>query len=142
MGLKVLDKYPDGNKWLGTNNWRRKSVPGEWPVSYHGTSVNGAKGIIQSSFRAGDRALYGRGIYSTPKLHIAEEGNHARTFQSEKTGKTYRAVIQNRINPEKRELCEKEDYWLVPVPEGTSAEEERKIVESSIRPYGILVQEL
>ena len=35
FGLKVLDKY-DGNTWLGTTYRSTQSVPGEWPVSYHG----------------------------------------------------------------------------------------------------------
>ncbi|XP_016388638.1 uncharacterized protein LOC107724296 [Sinocyclocheilus rhinocerous] len=28
FALKVRDKYPDGNAWLGTNGWRSRSVPG------------------------------------------------------------------------------------------------------------------
>ena len=44
---------------------------------------------------------------------------------------------------QKREICEgEEDYWLIPMPEGTSAEKERLIVERSIRPYRILIQEI
>ncbi|KAK5883922.1 hypothetical protein CesoFtcFv8_020196 [Champsocephalus esox] len=140
MALKVKDKYPDGNTWLGSKGWRSHSVAGEWPVSYHGTSSDGAKGIINSQYMAGDGAVYGRGIYSTPVL--AESENYAKIFQSKKTGKSYKVILQNRINPERREVCRRSDYWLIPVVAGTSASEEKEIVEGAIRPYGILIQEM
>ena len=79
MALKVKGKYPDGDTWLGTKGWRRHSVPGEWPVSYHGTSLDGAKGIIRSHYKAGDRSAYGRGIYSTPDIHVAERERYAKS---------------------------------------------------------------
>lgn len=41
IALKVLDKYGD-NTWLGPNGIWTYSVPGEWPVSCHGTSEDGA----------------------------------------------------------------------------------------------------
>ncbi|XP_073319756.1 uncharacterized protein [Pagrus major] len=140
MALKVGGKYPDGNTWLGTGGWRSHSVPGEWPVSYHGTSLDGAKGIIKSHYKAGVGNAYGRGIYSTPDILIA--GAYAKIFTSKTTGKSYNVILQNRINPKMRQICTHPDYWLVPVPAGTSAEEERRIAESSIRPYGILIKEL
>lgn len=139
IALKVLDKYGD-NTWLGPNGIRTYSYPGEWPVSYHGTSEDGAKGIIQSHYKVGDRQLYGRGIYSTPDL--SQASGYARDFVSKTNGKTYRMVLQNRINPAQRKICKRVDYWLVPVNDGTSEEEERRIVESSIRPYGILLKEM
>ncbi|KAI2652763.1 Neuralized-like protein 4 [Labeo rohita] len=43
FALKVRNKYPYGNAWLGTDGWRNHSVPGEWPVSYHGTGLQGAE---------------------------------------------------------------------------------------------------
>ncbi|XP_075968775.1 uncharacterized protein LOC142971920 [Anarhichas minor] len=142
MALKVKDRYPDGDAWLGTEGWRSHSVPGEWPVSYHGTGLDGVKGIIRSNYTAGERDMYGRGIYSTPDIHVAERENYAKTFTSEATGKSYKVILQNRINPEKREICQRSDYWLIPVPNGASAAEEKQIVESSIRPYGILIKEI
>ncbi|XP_034149356.1 uncharacterized protein LOC117594751 [Esox lucius] len=142
MALKVLDKYPDGNTWLGPDGWRSESAPGEWPVSYHGTTIDGAKSIIKCHFKAGSRDKFGRGIYSTPHLDIARD-YYTKTFKSMTNGKTYRVVMQNRINPCERVICpEEERYWLVHVPEGTSEEEEMRIVENSIRPYGILIQEV
>ncbi|XP_076005969.1 uncharacterized protein LOC143000512 [Genypterus blacodes] len=142
MALKVKGKYPDGNRWLGSIGWRSHSDPEEWPVSYHGTGLDGAKGIITSNYKAGPRALYGRGIYSTPDINVAERECYAKTFQSKTTGKHYMMILQNRINPEKREICTKKDYWLIPVPEGSSASKERRIVERSLRPYGILIKEI
>ncbi|XP_075867647.1 uncharacterized protein LOC142877141 [Nelusetta ayraudi] len=142
IALKVKGKYPNGDAWLGPNGWRSHSAPGEWPVSYHGTSLDGSRGIIRSHYKAGNRAMYGRGIYSTPDIHIAESDQYAKIFTSESTGKSYKVILQNRINPAKRSICSRSDYWLIPVAEGVSAEEEKEIVESSIRPYGILIREL
>lgn len=141
IALKVKGKYLDGDAWLGTNGWRSNSVPGEWPVSYHGTNLEGAKGIIKSHYIPGHRAVYGRGIYSTPCLSTAEI-SYAKSFTSQTTGKTYKVILQNRINPEKRVICSNSKYWLIPVNEGKSAEEEKEIVESSIRAYGILIKEI
>lgn len=142
IALKVKGKYPDGDAWLGPDGWRSHSAPGEWPVSYHGTSLEGSRGIIRGHYKAGNRAMYGRGIYSTPDIHVAESEQYAKTFRSESTGKSYKVILQNRINPAKRRICSRSDFWLVPVDEGLTPEEEREIVEGSIRPYGILIREL
>ncbi|KAL7825761.1 hypothetical protein SRHO_G00334990 [Serrasalmus rhombeus] len=140
FGLNVLDKYPDGNAWLGPDGWRDESVPGEWPVSFHGTGVDGAKAIARSCFRAGPRDLYGPGIYSTPDIRIASA--FTKQFESN-NGKKYEVIMQNRINPKKRKIIEEEkDYWLIPVPEGTPLEEVKKITKEFIRPYGILIKEV
>lgn len=143
IGIKVLDKYED-NLWLGTNGFRTESAAGEWPVSYHGTSEKGAKGIITSHYKAGhnpNRQVYGRGIYSTPVLR--EASGYAGEFVSAKNGKTYKLILQNRVNPAfRKKHRQSEDYWLISVPAGTSDSEERKIVERAIRPYGILLREV
>ncbi|KAK7144327.1 hypothetical protein R3I94_010671 [Phoxinus phoxinus] len=140
IALKVRNKYPNGNAWLGTNGWRSHSVAGEWPVSYHGTSVDGATGIVKTHYKAGPRQLYGRGIYST--YDIDQAYGYSKEFTSKKTGKRYRVLMQNRINPEMRKVCQRSDYWLIEIPEGTSADQEKEIVEKSIRPYGILLKEV
>ncbi|KAL1273414.1 hypothetical protein QQF64_029276 [Cirrhinus molitorella] len=140
FALKVLNKYPDGNAWLGSDGWRSRSVPGEWPVSYHGTGLQGAEGIIKSYYQAGNGKAYGRGIYSTPNITVANMFAEPKKFTSRKNGKTYKVILQNRINPAKRSVHG--ISWVVPVPEGTSAEQERIIVESAIRPYGLLLQEV
>lgn len=140
IALKVRNKYPDGNTWLGTGGWRSHSVAGEWPVSYHGTSVDGATGIVKTHYKAGSGKAYGRGIYST--YDIDQASGYSKEFTSKKTGKRYRVLMQNRINPKMRKVCKRQDYWLIEIPDGTSADKEKEIVEKSIRPYGILLKEV
>uniref|UniRef100_A0AB39ACC8 ADP-ribosyl transferase 19-2 n=1 Tax=Miichthys miiuy TaxID=240162 RepID=A0AB39ACC8_MIIMI len=139
FGLKVLGKY-DETTWLGTQYRSTQSVAGEWPVSYHGTSKAGADGIISGFYEPGPGAVYGRGIYSTP--YIEEAYLYAKSFVSKKTGKTYRVILQNRINPKYREKHNCDKYWLVRIPKGTSDEEEQEMVERAIRPYGLLLKEI
>ncbi|KAE8296639.1 hypothetical protein D5F01_LYC05400 [Larimichthys crocea] len=139
FGLKVLGKY-DGTTWLGTRYRSTQSVPGEWPVSFHGTSKAGADGIISGFYEPGPGAVYGRGIYSTPYIKEAEK--YAKSFVSYKTGKKYMVILQNRINPRYREKHNSDKYWLVRIPRGTSDEEEQQMVERAIRPYGLLLKQL
>ncbi|XP_061140220.1 uncharacterized protein LOC133157584 isoform X2 [Syngnathus typhle] len=143
FALKVWDKYPDGNAWLGERGYRTTttySVPGEWPVSYHGTSKNGARAIIVTNYQPGPGQKYGRGVYSTPYLEHAVE--YTRTFQSSVTGKNYRVVMQNRVNPAYRERHNGGVYWLLPVPDGLTQEQEQDLVEKAIRPYAVLIKPL
>ncbi|XP_047195979.1 uncharacterized protein LOC118109522 isoform X2 [Hippoglossus stenolepis] len=139
FGLKVLDKYC-GNTWLGTTYRGTQSSPGEWPVSYHGTSKKGAGGIIGDHYEPGSRQAYGRGIYSTPEISVAIR--FATKFTSSKNGKTYKVILQNRINPVFREKHNNDLYWLVPIPKGTSKAEKQEMVERAIRPYGLLLKEV
>ncbi|XP_073328648.1 uncharacterized protein [Pagrus major] len=139
FALRVLDDY-DGNAWLGTRYRSTQSVPGEWPVSYHGTSKKGADGIIQGHYKPGPGQAYGRGIYSTP--YINEAVQYAKTFTSKKTGKKYSVILQNRINPQYRQKYNNDKYWLIPIPSGSGAEEEQEMVERAIRPYGLLLKEV
>ncbi|KAK2842723.1 hypothetical protein Q5P01_012923 [Channa striata] len=139
FGLKVLDKY-DGNTWLGTSYRSTQSVPGEWPVSYHGTSKQGAEGIIGGHYKPGSGQVYGRGIYSTPFMVDAIQ--YAKSFTSNTTGKRYKVILQNRINPQYREKHLQDRYWLIPIPAGTSPSQEQVMVDRSIRPYGLLLKEL
>lgn len=62
-------------------------------------------------------------------------------FTSKKTGKEYEVIMQNRINPQTRKIIREKNFWLIPVSEDSTAEQEKRIVESSIRPYGILIKE-
>ncbi|XP_073671382.1 uncharacterized protein [Paramisgurnus dabryanus] len=140
VALKVVNKYPDGNTWLGPDGWRSHSVVGEWPVSYHGTSIEGARGIVTSHYKAGPRHQYGRGIYST--YDLSQASGYSREFTSKTNGKRYRVIMQNRINPKMRKVCARKDYWLIEVPAGTSPAKEKEIVEKSIRPYGILLKQV
>ncbi|GAA6215368.1 uncharacterized protein LOC108893845 isoform X2 [Lates japonicus] len=140
--LKVLDKYPDGNAWLGERGHctTTESKPGEWPVSYHGTSKIGARGIIVSRYVPGAGQDYGRGIYSTPFISEAEP--YTKTFTSTSTGSRYHVVLQNRVNPKYREKYNDDKYWLVPLSDSLSKEEEQDIVDKAIRPYALLVRRL
>ncbi|XP_041853333.1 uncharacterized protein LOC121647729 [Melanotaenia boesemani] len=139
FGLKVLDKY-ESNAWLGTRFRSTQSVPGEWPVSYHGTTKRGAEGIIEGFYKSGPGQVYGKGIYSTP--YISEAELYAKTFTSNKNGKQYKVILQNRINPKYRQKYNNQKYWLVPIPDNSSAQDERVMVEQAIRPYGLLLKEV
>nr|XP_057930880.1 uncharacterized protein LOC131130841 [Doryrhamphus excisus] len=142
IALKVWDKYPDGNAWLGERGYSTTthSKHGEWPVSYHGTSKKGAQGIIVATYEPGPGQKYGRGIYSTP--YMANAIDYSKTFTSKKTGKKYQVVLQNRNNPVYREKHNKGRYWLVPVPKGLTQTEEQELVEKAIRPYAVLIKQL
>lgn len=140
FALRVLGDYED-NTWLGTRYRSTESVPGEWPVSYHGTSKKGAEGIIEGYYKPGPGDAYGRGIYSTP--YLSEAIPYSKTFTCKKNGKTYSVILQNRVNPTYREKHRHDKkYWLVRVPKGTSKEEEQKMVQRAIRPYGLLLKEV
>lgn len=133
VALKVLGKYSGTDEWLGCS-----SRPGEWPVSYHGTSKEGAVGIITMGIHSGDRDLYGRGVYSTPSMRVAEI--FATKFHS--NGKEYKLVLQNRINPKVRIICKDKDYWLITVPKNLDKVSERDLLDQAIRPYGLLFKEM
>lgn len=143
FALKVLDKYPDGNAWLGTGGWRNDSVAGEWPVSYHGTGREG-----QSQQGSGPREPQEFGMFSTPDIKLAEQDAELHKEFTSENGKSYRVIMQNRINPEHR-VRKSESLWLVRVPlevyaltDGKKRKEEmKKIVDQAIRPYGILLKE-
>ena len=67
----------------------------------------------------------GRGVYSTPDIKMARK--YCKRFKSKVDGKTYQVVLQNRINPEKRRMCQRKDVWLVYVPEGYNDVQTRAI---------------
>jgi hypothetical protein len=85
----VLNKY-ESNVWLDSSN-----APGEWPVSYHGTGYYKARSIADEGFRLsmGKRFAYGRGIYSTPNVAVAEA--YAKEFYAD--GVRYKVVLQHII---------------------------------------------
>lgn len=135
--LKVQDKYGD-NSWLGGGGIRTQSTHGEWPVSYHGTKLENASGIVEEGFRAGPRQAYGAGVYSSPHLeHV--ESTYAQSFK--KCGKAYKIVFQIRVNPHEDHLeifldgngYQGVDYWV-----STKHDIKNSIID--IRPYGILIK--
>lgn len=142
-----MEKYEDGDAWLGTGN-------DAWPVSYHGQKMDGSLGIIlthggqptdEPKFLDAAAASLttvetkGRGVYSTPDVKLAEK--YCKTFKSKVDGKTYKVVLQNRINPKKRTKCQREDTWLVYIPEGRNDVQTRVTIQESIRPYGLLLKQ-
>ena len=66
---------------------------GEWVVSYHGTSKWCAEEIARTKYdlTKGKGFSYGRGIYSSSDLTVAE--GYAKTFTFE--NKQYKVIIQN-----------------------------------------------
>jgi len=117
--LKVDGKF-GSNTWLGSSN-----TAGEWPVSYHGTSISHALSIADEGFRLtrGVRFAHGLGIYSTPTASIAE--SYAQSFESEQ--KSYKVILQNRVNP--ANINKHGDYWVSPG-------------DVDIRPYGLCLKEM
>lgn len=148
LALRVTQKYDGGDGWLGTGK-------DAWPVSYQGYNMDGSLGIIltrgdssedepkfldaaAASLTTGETR--GRGVYSTPDIKMAQK--YCKKFKSKVDGKTYEVVLQNRINPERRMRCQREDVWLVYIPEGYSDVQTRAVVQESIRPYGLLLKQV
>ena len=112
-----------------------ESTPGEWPVSFHGTGEENAKGIARQGYllSLSKRKLYGRGIYSSPSIEVAEL--YATLFEC--NSKNYKVVFQNRVKSDGLKVVPADsiprpevtgDYWLQPR-------------EDYIRPYGICIKE-
>ena len=136
IGIKVVGRYAD-DKWLGPNGIRTDQARREWPVSYHGTNMSGAKMILKQGYKPGPRALYGKGIYTSPSLEMVEK-YYAQEFTHK--GKTYKMVLQNRVSPDRRNRSLEiipasqtgagADYWLSPA------------CTDDVRPYGVLIREV
>ncbi|CAL8396189.1 unnamed protein product [Gadus morhua 'NCC'] len=141
VALRVLG-YDGGDAWLGTG-------PDAWPVSYHGNRMDGALGVtatrrgpapegaepgaleeIEPGPVAG--ATYLRGVYSSTLVGVAE--GYCKRFRSRGDGKTYKVVLQNRINPEQRRQCQREGLWVVTA-------QTRASIQLALRPYGLLLKE-
>lgn len=83
-GLKVAG-LSENDVWLGMSN-----QPGEWIVSYHGTSIQNVKGIVSEGYDLSKGRLfaYGKGVYSAQQVTAAEA--YAKEFTWE--GKKYRRL--------------------------------------------------
>ena len=92
IALKVTGQYEDDD-WFGCFG-----LPGEWPVSYHGTRKSGAEGIAKTGYDESklQRELHGKGHYSTPDINVAANELYAKPFPF--GDKKYQAVMQNRVN--------------------------------------------
>ncbi|XP_035715466.1 uncharacterized protein LOC118438812 isoform X2 [Folsomia candida] len=115
--FKVIDRFGD-NVWLGLG------------VSYHGTNKDNVGSIAENGFLLcrGQRFLFGRGIYSTPDINVAER--YATEFEHD--GDTYKVVLQNRVNPAAVKV----------VPDSVTGAGEYWIVqdEYDIHAYGLLIK--
>ena len=99
FALKCNGTYSD-NIWLTGSSSRSKetsSADGEWIVSYHGTCYHNGLSIASEGYKLtkGVRFAFGHGIYSTPDVEVALL--YAQTFTID--GVSYKAIIQNRVNP-------------------------------------------
>ena len=138
--LKVRGSYDSGDDtWLGHIN-----IDGEFAVAYHGirSNLDAVKGIMNSYLKAGanqycrndDDMMHpgkkcGKGVYVTPDIKVAEE--YTEGFGVFELNKTYRIVLQCRVNPKKiRQSAREPEYWIL---NGNGKE---------IRPYRILIKEV
>ena len=83
---------------------RTEEAQGELPVSYHGTNLEAAKGIMKIGYKKGHRQLHenlhGKAVYSSPSLDMV-----AKVYASEFEHNTWKVVLQNRVNPAPGHLC-------------------------------------
>jgi hypothetical protein len=132
--IKVKGEYAD-DIWLEGKTPRAdqySSAEDEWPVSYHGTSYHNGLSIASEGFKLskGTRFKHGKGIYSTPEIEVAAQYAEEATVN----GKTYKLVVQNRVNPKTvkkvgKDVTKVGEYWISPTNE-------------DIRPYGFCVKEI
>ncbi len=129
--LNVIGKY-GSDEWLGPGGIRTETSSSEWPVSFHGTNMRSVKSIAKEGFllEKSHRFKYGKGIYSSPYLHVAR--NYSQRFEHQ--GRSYEILLQNRVNPADGHLviAENGDYWICPKQDTSNNVHD-------IRPYGILV---
>mmetsp|Transcript_31101 Transcript_31101/g.54057 ORF Transcript_31101/g.54057 Transcript_31101/m.54057 type:complete len:311 (+) Transcript_31101:1054-1986(+) len=127
IAIKVAGKY-ENDVWLG-----HKNIPGEWPVSYHGTSLVEARNIADHGYSVHnerrddsrrDQSL-ASGIYTTSNLSSAEA--YGQTFTH--NGITYKVVLQNRVNPVDMKKVNGDQFFVT------------KNLRD-IRPYGILIKQV
>ena len=136
--LKVLgNPNYGGDSWLGPGGIRTQSSAEEWPVSYHGTYMDSAKKIAEEGYKAGSRALFGSGVYTSPSLSMVKEC-YAQTFKCK--GSKWKIALQNRVNPDSDHLkivpAEETgvgaDYWV-------STKHDPKNGVFDVRPYGVVI---
>ncbi|KAI6657929.1 hypothetical protein LOD99_15647 [Oopsacas minuta] len=126
IAIKVIGKYSD-DKWLG-----HTGAEGEWAVTYHGTkqpvTYHGTKQpvfekICVEGYKVGPRAAYGKGVYSSPDINVAQY--YAQQFLI--NGVEYLGIFQNRVNPKGVNIECAGKFWVCPDPK-------------DIRPYGLCVK--
>jgi ubiquitin len=126
FAIKVAGKF-ESDAWLGMAG---STDSGEWPVSYHGTSLANAKSIAQHGYdlTKGKRFTYGVGVYSTPAAAVAVQ--YAEIFMHD--GERYQVILQSRVNP---------SSLIVMPAERTGHSGDFYInKDKDIRPYGFLIK--
>ena len=145
FGLKVLDKYDNGNNdWLKMDN-----NPNEWAIAYHGIGRQSpdvekiTNLIIEGGLKAGkyqslkdydDDNHPGKkieeGVYCAPDIKYIEQHDLAGKSKTETNGKKYKMAFMLRVKPDKIRFTKKvPNEWIL---NGTADE---------IRPYRILLKE-
>jgi hypothetical protein len=132
--LNVKGKFSN-NIWLEGKTPRDdiySSAEGEWAVSYHGTPLKNGLCIGEEGYKLskGKNFKYGKGIYSTPDIEVAYKYAVDVPFN----GKTYKFVVQNRVNPKNLKKVSEAvtgvgEYWISPT-------------KDDIRPYGFCVKQI
>lgn len=135
IALNVAGKYGTDDRWLGKTGTDLE----EWPVSYHGTAQLNAETIADEGFRLSkcNRFLFGKGIYSTPEIRVAQR--FAKSFEHE--GQKYFVIMQNRVNPKYFEIINKErtlvgEYWVSSKGNNVDSDDD---IKDLIRPYAICI---
>ena len=135
IAIKVVGKYQNDD-WLGPNGIRTDEAPGEWVVSYHGTNMRSANMILKEGYKPGPGAAYGKGIYTSPNLEMVDRF-YAQEFTHEE--KTYKIVLQNRVNPD----CRNGHLEIIPASQtDVGADYWLSEYGKDVRPYGILIREV
>jgi hypothetical protein len=114
--LKVVDKYPGDQVWLGMNNSRD-----EWAVAYHGTKSDAVRGIKDKGLYVATHCERGASNYTIPFTVKDSTGKI----------KNYRVVFQCRVQPGK---------FTVHKSLVTAGMAWRVYDEKAIRPYGLLLK--
>ena len=147
-GLKVLDRFPGGNRWLDPFG-----DPQNWYRAYHGTGrasaddfeksnqkldntskqfapVDAMASIQKTGFRKARVHVHGEGVYCSPDPQFPEQGYVGEVqINTEQGPKRYRSMMMVAVNPDGVQFTSQEKIWVV-------------LESEDIRPYGILIKEV
>ena len=94
LRVKGRSEYDGNDTWIGPPGYWTKSAPGEWPVSYRGTSAKACGGIQKDGYdpKKSNRQLFGPSIYCSPDLEKVSEWGYAQEFEC--NGKYYKVAYK------------------------------------------------
>lgn len=112
---------------------RTDSSADEWPVAYHGTAKKNVESIAVKGYKLSKchRFLFGKGIYSSPNIEVAE--NYASEFN--RGEETYKVVFQNRV-------CHGKELKVISAKENREGEYWVQFNDKLIRPYGLCIKQV